>query len=83
MILRVEPEGMLFGKPASSFPDHALVRMSRWCAAPPLPLGSRARQVTPRAAMKAATSGWIALAAAMSAFPAAASPFFTSAMPRS
>jgi len=25
MIPRVEPEGMLFGKPVSTFPDHALV----------------------------------------------------------
>jgi hypothetical protein len=24
MIPRVEPEGMLFGKPVSTFPDHAL-----------------------------------------------------------
>jgi hypothetical protein len=28
MIPRVEPEGMLFGKPDSTFPDHALIRAS-------------------------------------------------------
>jgi len=28
MIPRVTPEGMLFGKPVSTFPDHALVRLA-------------------------------------------------------